>query len=164
MQSEGKVKTPHMGRRRLVMLGIGVGVMAVGVFVLADQAFVAGLIGPVLGSSSLQSAGGFTPYGNLSYVAYILGFGILMSGVGILRSTMRSSLTSYASRGSAMGGGYSPEAMQKMMETSMAQMNAAAARASPAAQPAPVVKVKCKACGSLEEPDAAFCHKCGAAM
>ncbi len=153
-----------MGRRRLVMLGIGGGLIAVGLFVLADQALVGGFLQPFLGTSSTSGAANLSPYGDLSFVAYAIGFGILMSGVGILRSTMRSSLSSYASGGSAAGmGGFNPEAMQKMMETSMANMNAMSARsAAPAA--APVVKIKCQKCGSLEEQDAAFCHKCGAAI
>lgn len=167
MTAAGGAKKPHMGRRRLVVLGVGGGMIAVGLLVLADQALVASLIQPFMGSSTSATASGFLPFGDMSYVAYAIGFGILMSGIGIVRSTMRSSLTSFAAGGSAMGmGGFSPEAMQKMMEASTARMNAASARA--AAQPAPaaatVVKIKCSKCGSLEEPDAAFCHKCGAAM
>ncbi len=149
------------------MLGISGALIAVGVFVLADQAFVGGLLGPMLGSSSTSTGVGLAPFGDASYVAYIVGFGILMSGVGILRSTLRSSLSSYASGGSPMGmGGFSPESMQKMMEASAAQMNAMTARAAPPvpAAAAPVVKIRCQKCGSLEEQDAAFCHKCGAAI
>lgn len=168
METSGGAKKPHMGRRRLVVLGIGGGMIAVGLLTLADQALVANLIQPFMGSSTSATASGFMPFGDMSYVAYAIGFGILMSGIGIVRSTMRSSLSSYASGGSSMGmGGFSPESMQKMMEASMAQMNAATMRtaAVPAAAAATtLVKVKCTKCGSLEEEDAVFCHKCGAAM
>ncbi len=151
-----------MGRRRLVMFGIAGGFVVAGLFVLADQAFVAGLLqpflGPTPGSGSVAGAG-LTPYGSLSYIAYAIGFGLLMTGVGIARSAMHASLSSYASGGSGMGSaGFSPEAMQNLMATSMARMNANTGSA------APVVKVKCAKCGSLEEEDAAYCHKCGAAM
>lgn len=151
-----------MGRRRLVMFGIAGGFVAAGLLVLADQALVASLLQPFLGSSAGSGSiagAGLTPYGSLSYVAYAVGFGLLMTGVGIARSTMHASLSSYASGGSAMGAaGFSPEAMQNLMATSMARVNASAA------SPAPVVKVKCAKCGSLEEEDAAYCHKCGAPM
>ncbi len=167
MESAGGTKKPHMGRRRLVVLGIGGGMIAVGLLTLADQALVASLIQPFLGSpGGTSTASAFMPFGDMSYVAYAIGFGILMAGVGLVRSTFRQSLSSYASGGSSMGmGGFSQESMQKMMEASVAQMNAARARAAaPAAAAAPVVKVKCPKCGSLEEEDAAFCHKCGSAM
>ena len=146
------------------MLGIAAGFGIAGLFVLADQSVVAGLIQPLMGSAAGSGgvAAGLTPYGSVSYVAYAIGFGLLMTGVGIGRSTMRSSLSSYASGGSAaMPAGFSPEAIQNLMATSMARMNAPAQPAAPAA---PVVKIKCAKCGSLEEQDAAFCHKCGAAM
>ncbi len=160
MESAIGTRKPHMGRRRLVMLGIAGAFVAAGLFVMADQALVAALLGPILGSATSPAGAGLAPYGNASYAAYLIGFGILMTGVGLLRSTMHQSLSGYASGGSAMGAGFSPEAMQQMLATSMARMNAAAAPSPPT----PVVKLKCGKCGSLEEPDAAFCHKCGAAM
>lgn len=153
-----------MGRRRLVGLGLGLGTLAVGLFVLADQAWVGAQLQPFLGSAlgaGSTATAGLTPYGSLSYVVYAIGIGIVMSGVGLLRSIYRSSVSSYVSGGSgAMG--MNPEALQNMMKTSMAQISALSTTA--VAAPKETVKVKCRNCGSLEPEDAAFCHKCGQAI
>lgn len=163
MEAPAATKKVHMGRRRLVGIGLGVGTLAVGLFVLAEQAWVGAelqpFVGNALGAGSTATAG-LTPYGSLSYIVYALGFGLIMSGVGLMRSIYRSSVSSYVSGGPAAMG-MNPTAIQDMMKTSMAQMSAMTATA---ATPKETVKVKCRNCGSLEPEDAAFCHKCGQAI
>ena len=163
-----KKKKVHMGRRRLVGLGLGIGTLAVGAFVLVDQAWVGAQLQPFIGSAlgaGNTTMAGLTPYGSLSYVVYAIGFGLVMSGIGLTRSIYRSSVSSYISGGGpgAMGGamGINPDSINEMMKTSMAHMSAMTATT---AQPKETVKVKCRNCGSLEAEDAAFCHKCGKPM
>ncbi len=162
MAAVRNAKPVHRGRRSLVVLGVGIGFVVAGVLVLIDQAFVASqlqpLVGPAVGAAG-AATDGFTPYGSLSYVVYAIGLGLIGTGVGIARMTFHSSLASYASGGSGMGAmGFSPESMQGLMASSQAAMQRMAAPGPPA------IKVKCKNCGSLEEEDAKFCHKCGQAM
>jgi ribosomal protein L40E len=167
MEASGKSKKPHMGRRRLVGIVLGVGTLLVGLFVLVEQAWVASELQPFLGaalSSGSTPVAGFTPYGSLSYVVYAIGIGLVLSGIGLARSIFRSSVSSYVSGGGAgMTGmmGMNPEALQGMMQTSMAHATAASAAAG---SMKPAVKVKCRNCGSLEEEDATYCRKCGQAM
>lgn len=166
MESSNPPKKPRMAGRRLVGVGLGVGTLAVGLFVLADQTWVASLIAPFLGSTPAAgdaASAGLTPYGSLSYVVYAIGFGLVLSGVGLIRSIWSSSVTSYVSGGpSAMG--FNPEALQNMMNAGMAQASAITSRSAAAAAPKDVVKLKCRNCGSLEPEDAAFCRKCGQPM
>ena len=153
------MKKPRMGRRRLVVAGIGVITILVGIYVLTNQLFVASSLQPYLGSalgSSGPAMDGFTPYGSLSYLVYAVGLGLIASGGALLRSMWRSSLASYASGGSSFGAmGMNPEAVQTALNASLARMSA------PMATPAPQVKVKCRNCGSLEAEDAVYCRKCG---
>lgn len=160
MEGPGKPKKVRMGRRRLVGIGLGVGTLAVGLFILGDQAWVAGELQPLFGSSlgaGNNAAAGLTPYGSLSYVVYAVGIGLVFSGIGLMRSIFRSSVSGYVSGGPAAVG-FDPEAIQNMMKTSMAQATAVSA-AAPASKD--VVKVKCRSCGSLEREDATYCSKCG---
>ncbi len=163
MEAPGRSTRAHTGRRRLVGIGIGVGTLLVGLFVLVDQAWVASELQPFLGSAlgaGNTAAAGLTPYGSLSYVVYAIGLGLVISGAGLVRSVFRSSVSSYVSGGSGMPG-MNPEALQGMMQTSMARATAA----SPAfGSPKPAVKVKCRNCGSLEDEDATYCRKCGKAL
>lgn len=163
MERSGRSKKPRMGRRRLVGLGLGVGTLVVGLFILADQAWVASQLQPYVGSA--LGAGdaatvGLTPYGSLSYVVYAIGIGLVASGVGLVRSIFRSSVSGYVSGGSA-GMGVDPEALQSMMKASMTQATAVSASASASRD---LVKVKCRNCGSLEAEDAKYCRKCGQPM
>lgn len=163
MERSIRSKKPHMGRRRLVGIGLGVGTIVVGLFILADQAWVAGELQPYVGSA--LGAGdtatvGLTPYGSLSYLVYAIGIGLVASGVGLVRSIFRSSVSGYVSGGSA-GMGLDSESLQNMMKASMAQAAAVSANASASGD---VVKVKCRNCGSLEAEDAAYCRKCGKPM
>lgn len=161
MEASKASKKPHMGRRRLVGIGLGLGTLAVGLFVLVDQAWVGAQLQPLLGASlgsSNTATAGLTPYGSVSYVVYAVGLGLVLSGVGLMRSIYRSSVSSYVSGGGAGAMGFNPEALQDMMKTSMAHA-AAISGSAPAARE--IVKVKCRNCGSLEADDAAFCHKCG---
>lgn len=155
-------KRAHRGRRSLVILGVGIGFILAGLFVLVDQAFVASQLQPLVGSAvnaAGSATGGFTPYGSLSYVVYAIGIGLIGTGGGLVRMTFHSSVASYAAGGSGMAAmGMSPEAMQNLMASSQAAMNRMAGSSQP------TVKVKCPKCGSLEEEDAKFCHKCGQAM
>lgn len=165
MEAPGATKKVHMGRRRLVGIGLGLGTLAVGLFVLVDQAWVGAQLQPVLGSA-LGSGGpataGLTPYGSLSYVVYAIGLGLVLSGVGLMRSIFRSSVSSYVSGGGPGGAmGLNPDALQNMMKASMAQAAVISSGATPSKE---VVKVKCRNCGSLEAEDAAYCHKCGQAI
>ena len=164
MEGSRSAKKPRMGRRRLVGLGIGLGTLIAGVFVLADQTWVASQLQPVIGSSlgaNGTAAVGMVPYGGLSYMVYAVGFGLIVSGIGLMRSIFRSSVSSYVSGGGPGAMGIDPEALNNMMKTSMAQMSAMGTATVP---PKETVKVKCLACGSLEAEDAAFCHKCGQPM
>lgn len=164
MEAAGKSKKPHMGRRRLVGLGIGLGTVAVGLFVLADQAWVGAQLQPYLGSAlgvGDTAAAGLTPFGSLSYIVYAIGIGLVLSGIGLARSIFRSSVSSYVSGGGAGAMGMNPQAMETMMKSSMAQMSAFNAAAS---APKETIKVKCRNCGSLEAEDAAYCNKCGKPM
>ncbi len=154
---------PHMGRRRLVGIGLGLGTLVVGLFVLADQAWVGAQLQPFLGSAvgaSGPTSAGLTPYESLSYVVYAIGLGLIFSGIGLIRSIFRSSVSSYVSRGGAGAMGVDPEALQTMMKSSMARMSAMSANAAMKE----TVKVKCRNCGSLEAEDAVYCRKCGQAI
>jgi ribosomal protein L40E len=149
-----------MGRRRLVGLGLGLGTVAVGLFILADQAWVGSLLQPYIGSAlgaGDTAAAGLTPYGSLSYIVYAIGFGLVVSGIGLARSVFRSSVSSYVSGGGPAAMGMNPGAMENMMKTSLAQVSAVTA----ATTPKETVKVKCRNCGSLEPEDAVYCNKCG---
>ncbi len=155
-------KRVHRGRRSLVILGLGGGFILAGLFVLLDQAFVAAELQPIVGSAlgaADPTGGGLTPYGSLSYVVYAVGLGLIGTGAGLVRMTFHTSVAGYAAGGTGAGGmGMSPEAMQNLMASSQAAMNRMAASTPP------VVKVKCPSCGSLEDEDAKFCHKCGRPM
>lgn len=131
---------------------------------MADQTWVASELQPIVGSSlgvGGIAAAGLTPYGSLSYIVYALGLGLILSGVGLMRSIFRTSVSSYVSGGSAGVMGMDPETLQTMMKTSMARMSA---MSTTAVAPKETVKVKCRNCGSLEAEDAAYCHKCGQAI
>lgn len=145
-----------------MILGLGIGLVIAGLFVLLDQAFVAAELEPIVGSAvgaADPTGGGFTPYGSLSYVVYAVGVGLIGTGVGMVRMTFRSSLAGYAAGATGAGvAGMSPEAMQNLIASSQAAANRTATPSQP------VVKVKCPDCGSLEEEDAKFCHKCGRPM
>lgn len=162
MAAVGATKRIHRGRRSLVILGLGILFIVAGLFVLVDQAFVASQLQPLVGSATdaaTAATGGFTPYGSLSYVVYAIGIGLIGTGGGLVRMAFHTSLASYASGGSGMGAmGMSPQAMQGLMASSQAAMERMAAPSRP------TVKVKCPSCGSLEEEDAKFCHKCGKPM
>lgn len=163
MEASGRSTKAHTGRRRLVGIGIGVGTLLVGLFVLVEQAWVASELQPFLGSAlgaGDTAAAGLTPYGSLSYVVYAIGLGLVLSGAGLVRSIFRSSVSSYVSGGSGMTG-MNPEALQSMMQTSMARATATSAAF---VSPKPAVKVKCRNCGSLEDEDATYCRKCGNAL
>ena len=144
-----------------MIIGLGIGFILAGLFVLIDQAFVAAEIGPLVGSAAgtADPTGGLTPFGTASYVVYAIAIGLIGTGAGLVRMTFHGAVTGYAMGGSGAGAmGMSPEAMQAMLASSTAAMNRMAVPA------APTVKVKCTNCGSLEEEDAKFCHKCGQAM
>lgn len=160
MERSSKQKKPRMGRRRLVGVGLGVGMLLVGLFILAEQAWVAGEIQPYVGSAvgaGDPAAVGLTPYGSLSYLVYAIGIGLIASGVGLVRSIFRTSVAGYVSGGQA-GMAMDTEALQNMMKASLAQ---SAAVTSGAVATRDVVKVKCRNCGSLEAEDATYCRKCG---
>ncbi len=158
MLATGTGKKTRTGRRRLVAVGTSIVSILVGLYILTNQTFVASTIQPYLGSAlgaSGPAGEGFAQYGSLSYLVYAVGFGLIASGGAMLRMMFRSSMTSFASGGAAVGGmGMSPEAMQTALTASMARI------ATPTA-PTPQVKVKCRNCGSLEEEDATYCRKCG---
>ena len=164
MEAAPKKKKVHMGRRRLVGLGLGVGTLAGGAFVLVDPAWVGAQLQPFMGSAlgaGNTTMAGLTPYGSLSYIVYAIGFGLVMSGIGLMRSIYRSSVSSFVSGGGPGAMGINPDAINEMMNKSMAQMSSFSATA---AAPKETVKVKCRNCGSLEAEDSAFCHKCGQAI
>ncbi len=164
MEASTSSKKPHTGRRRLVGIGIGVGTVLVGLFVLADQAWVASQLQPYIGSAlgaGSTATAGLTPFGSLSYMVYAIGIGLVISGVGAVRSIFRSSVSSYVSGGGAGAMGMNPEALQSMMSARMTQA-AAFTGGTPATKD--VVKVKCRNCGSLEAEDATYCRKCGQAI
>ena len=143
-----------------MIIGLGIGFILAGLFVIVDQAFVAAELQPLIGSAAgtADPSGGLTPFGTTSYLVYVIAIGLIGTGAGLVRMTFHGAVTGYAMGGTGVGAmGMSPEAMQSLLASSTAAMN----RMPPGTT---TVKVKCKNCGSLEEEDAKFCHKCGQAM
>lgn len=161
-------RRPRSGRRKIVMVFVGLALIGAGLVVFRYANEIAGQISGLIApppEGGDPTGLGTSQFGYLPFIVWGFGFTLIGLGGNTLRMAFMSSVVS-GMGGGAMAGGMSPELIDGYMQQALTATRGMTAQSAATAAPATkeVVKVKCHNCGSLESEDAAFCRKCGKSL
>ena len=173
MMRSGSSQGPRSGRRKIVMVFVGLALVGAGLLVFRYANEIAGQISGYIApppEGGDPTGLGTAQFGYLPFIVWGFGFTLIGFGGNTLRMAFMSSVAGGMGvggmGGGAMAGGMSPEMLDGYMQQTLAANRGMTGQSAATAAPATkeVVKVKCRNCGSLESEDAAFCRKCGKSL
>ncbi|MCI4360498.1 MAG: zinc ribbon domain-containing protein [Thermoplasmata archaeon] len=149
---------------RLVPIVVGLALVLLGIYLVGSQGNIAGInIPSALGLPNCSSSSNSTQcLGVGGYGSIGVGTIVVMSGIGILATSLRSGMAAAAMGGTATMGGMPPELLASLQtaQARMVAMSPASAPAAAAGTHDPAFKF-CQKCGTRTETESKFCRSCG---
>ncbi|MBI4415984.1 MAG: hypothetical protein HY557_03265 [Euryarchaeota archaeon] len=144
-----------------MVFGVGLLLVVARLAVVLFSSQIVQQFGPSTSSGGFgnETAGFFLADPNEFYIqTAVMGLGLALVGLGgnTLCTVYHQSVRSYLSAAKAP-----PARGPAPPDLTIEQVLGRFAPMSPAKPPTPVVKVKCRSCGILQDEDAEFCNKCG---